>query len=418
MTFACAYRPMARALVPVLALVALAAPALHAQERLVGAWSASSGVFLDNWSLPTAIGTTTSGGGVAFVTGATQITLPLAVVVPIASGWTLDAYSAYVRGEVRLAKPDDQGRTSYRLDGPADSRLRIVGQLIGESLLFTAGITAPTGLTNLNDEQLNALSVLASPALRFRTPFLGAGAGATAGLILSQPVGAWGFALGTSYEARGTYAPAEAQQAGAASTDLRPGNAAHFTLAAEHLIGSTRSLLSFGSDLYQAGELRSPSGTVPSSTLALGPSISASYELDATLGSFESTIYAIGRRRAEYKLGGETVAGSSRTEVEGGAQTYHAFSPSAALKIAFDGRVQSPGTIATASTTTTSETADVGFATAGVKAAGGTLSVRLGRSIGWSVEPYVRGQVGTLDFRSTTRTATGLSGGATLTARF
>ncbi|CAN5388976.1 hypothetical protein BH09GEM1_BH09GEM1_38860 [soil metagenome] len=412
------HRVIARTFLRATALVALTAPALMAQERLVGAWSASSGAFLENWSLPTAIGTTTSGGGVAFVTGATQLTLPLAVVVPITSGWTLDAYSAYVRGEVRLAAPDEQGRTSYRLDGPADSRLRLVGQLIGESLLFTAGVTAPTGLTSLKGEQLNALSVLASPALRFRTPFLGAGAGATAGLILARPIGAWGFAFGTSYEARGTYAPAEAQQAGAASTDLRPGNAAHLTIAAERLLGSSRSLLSFGGDLYQAGELRNPTGVVASSTLALGPSFSASYELDAALGSYEGTLYAIGRRRAEYKLGGEPIAGSSRSEVEGGAQAYHAFSSSSAIKIALDARMQSPGKIATASTTTGTETADVGFATAGVKAAGGTFSLRLGKSVGWSIEPYVRGQFGTLDFGSTTRTATGLSGGATLTARF
>lgn len=411
------HRVVTRALACAATLVALGAPA-HAQERLVGAWSASTGAFLENWSLPTAIATTTSGGGVAFVTGATQLTLPLAVVVPITSGWTLDAYSAYVRGEVRLAAPDDKGRTSYRLDGPADSRLRLVGQLVGESLLFTAGITAPTGVTTLDGEQLNALSVLASPALRFRSPFLGAGAGATAGLILSQPLGGWGFALGSSYEARGTYAPAEAQQAGATSTDLRPGNAAHFTIAAERLIGSTRSLVSLGTDLYQAGELRNPGGTVPSSTLALGPSVSGSYELDAALGATETTLYAIGRHRAEYTLGGAAVVGSSRTEVEGGAQAYHALSSSSALKIVVDARVQSPGTIASATTTTTTETAEVGFATAGIKAVGGTLSLRLGKSVGWSIEPYVRGQVGTLDFGSTTRTATGLSGGATLTARF
>jgi hypothetical protein len=401
-----------------LAIAALIAPRVaHTQERLVGTSVGTTGVFFDNWSLPTAIATTTLSGGTAMVTGASQLTLPVAVVVPVADGWTIDAYGSYVRSEVRLATPDANGRTKYRLDGPTDARVRVVGQLLGESLLFTAGVSAPTGRTKLDPTELTALSVIAAPGLRFRSAYLGAGAAATVGLILSRPVMGWGVALGTSYEARGTYAPVEALGAGQTSTNLRPGNAGHVSLALERLIGGTRHLLNFGGDVYQAGELSSTASTT--SSLALGPTLSGSYEVDAVFNNWESLAFVVGRHRAEYRLGGESLKGSDRTELEGGVQTFHALSSSLGLRLGVDGRVHSTGVIGNNPSSASSSTPDVGFATAGVKAGGGTVALRIGNSgAAIAVEPFVRAQLGTLDFSTTTRTITGFSGGATLTARF
>ena len=126
-------------------LVAAHPHTARAQSRLLNAWIASSGAVFENWSMPTAIATTGIGGGSSMIAGASQLTIPAAVVVPIVDGWTLDAYSAYVRGEVRLAVPDGIGRRRYRLEGPTDTKLRLVGQLIGESVLLSVGVTAPTG---------------------------------------------------------------------------------------------------------------------------------------------------------------------------------------------------------------------------------------------------------------------------------
>lgn len=395
-----------------LAAALLAPASLAAQERLVGQWTATTGAFYENWSLPTAVATTTVSGGTTFITGASQLTLPVAVVVPIATGWMLDAYSALVRGEVRtMSSAGNAG--SLRLDGMTDTKLRVVGQLVGDRLLLTAGITAPTGATQLASEQLDALGVIASPALRFRSPGLGAGAGATVGLILARQLGAWGMALGSSYEARGSYAPAEAAQAGLPAADLRPGNAAHLSLAGERTAGAVRHTLSAAADLYQAGELREPGAGDPSS-LALGPSLTGTYQLDATTGRFESSTFVVARRRAAYRIAGETVDGSARTEVEAGAQLVRALSPARALRVALEGRAHSTGAAVTGDGTT-----DVGFASAGVRAVGLTAALRLGGAAsGWAVEPFARAQAGRIDFSATTRSVTGLSGGLTLTTRF
>ncbi len=137
-----------------------AAPRAAAQDRLVGAWTATSAAYFENWSLPTAIGTTTVSGSSVLVSGASQLTVPVSVFVPVAPGWSVDAYGAWVRSEVRLAAPDAAGNKAYYLDGLTDTRVRVVGQIIGESLLFTAGLNAPTGATRLSSTELTALQVL------------------------------------------------------------------------------------------------------------------------------------------------------------------------------------------------------------------------------------------------------------------
>ncbi len=399
-------------------LVTTLSASAGAQAKLLNAWVASSGPVYENWSLPTAIGTTSVGGGTSLVAGASQLTVPIAVFVPIVDGWSIDAYSAYARGEVRLAVPDDKGRTRYTLEGPTDTRFRVVGKLIGESVLLSVGVTAPTGHTKLSPEELNALNVLAAPSLRFRSPFLGAGAGATAGLIFSRPVKGWGLALGTSYEARGTYAPAEALGAGATSTDLRPGNAAHLSLAAERLTGSVRHLLSAAGDFNQAGELLTPGGVTAQSTLALGPSFTGTYQLDAAIGAWPVTFFVVGRHRAAYRLGGEPLVGTQRTEGEGGLLALRNLNSSVSLHVALEARAQSTGNVGGTSATANATSPDVGFATAGVEAGGATVSLRFGGAAArLAFEPFVRGQVGRMEFGSTNRGITGLSGGATLVAR-
>lgn len=389
---------------------------LAAQEKLVGTSTFSTGAFYDTWSLPTAIGVATT-RGTSMVSGASQITLPVAVVVPILPGWTMDTYVAYTRAQVRLAAPDNAGHTAYQLNGLTDARVRVVGNLLGDNVLLTAGVSAPTGSTTLNGEQLDAFSVLSAPGLRFRSPVLGSGGGATLGVIVAQTLADWSLALATTYEARGTYAPGEALQLGAAPNDLRPGNAMHLSLAGDRLIGALRHTVSVSADVFRAGELRSPSTVNGSTELALGPSFSGTYQLDATMGQVATNLFVVGRRRTEYRFGGARVAGSDRTELDAGAQGIRALTPSTALRLGLDARYLNasyglgpPPDAAVES---------VNFSTAGIRALGATLGLRRSDTErGWTVEPFVRAQIARLDFLTTTRTATGVSAGTSLTARF
>jgi hypothetical protein len=398
-----------------LAALGTARPAtLAAQEKLVGSSTFSTGLFYDNWSLPTAVGAAST-GGTSMVTGASQLTIPVGLVIPIVPGWTMDTYVAYTKGQVRLAIPDASGQTSYQLNGLTDARVRVVGSLVGDNVLLTAGVSAPSGRTSLNAGQLDAFSVLSAPGLRFRSPVLGSGGGATLGLIFAQSVADWSLALGTSYETRGSYAPAEALTVGASPNDLQPGNALHLSLAGERVMGALRHTLSVSADIFRPGELRNAASVDGTTALALGPSVAATYQVDATVGMLETSSFVVARRRAEYKFGGERVMGSDRTELDGGTQVIRALSPSTALRLGLDARYlnASFGLDPVADAASQS----VNFSTAGIKAVGVTVGVRSSHA-GLTVEPFVRAQLASLDFMTTTRRATGLSGGATLTTRF
>lgn len=407
-------RAAARLLVLALLAIPLATRTAASQERLVGAWTASTGVVYENWSFPDAIATSTASGNAVMLGGSSMLTLPVAVVAPLSSDWTLDVYTAYVRGEVRLAAPNAAGRSSYSLAGATDTKVRLVGQLMGDELLLTIGATIPTGATHLDAANLDALGVLSSPALRFRSPVLGAGAGATLGLVWSREVGGWGTAVGGSYEKRGSYAPAEALQAGAPAIDLSPGNAVHFSLAAERVLGAVRHMASVTADLYQSGELRDQAGVIPTTTVGLGPTVTGTYQLDATLGSFEAATFGVVRHRTAYKVAGVLVDGSARTELDGGLQGSRALSSTAALRLGLEGRYHTAGAALAGSSSASST-----FSTAGVAAAGLTAGVRFGGArSGLAFEPFAAAHVGRMDFRTTTAKMTGLSAGATVTARF
>lgn len=395
------------------ALLALLAPcAASAQEKLVGASTFSTGLLFDNWSLPTAIGAAgTEGSGM--ISGGSQVTVPLGLVIPLHPRWTVDMYTAYTRGSARLAVPDAAGRTSYQLNGLTDSKIRVVGALVEDAVLLTAGVNLPTGRSTLSPEQLGAFSLLSAPSLRFRSPVLGTGAGATLGVILARSIAEWGMALATTYEARGSYAPAEALAVGTEPASLRVGNAVHLSLAGDRLIGSTHHTLSLTGDLFQQGSIGDPAQAT-SETFALGPSVAATYQLDATLAGSETTVFAVARRRAEYKFAGVAVPGSSRTELDGGAQVLHLLSPESALRLGADLRYA--GASAGLDTTVVENVGN--FSSAGVRAIGLSAGLRRTGASGWAMEPFLRAQLARLDFGSQTRTAVGLSGGASVTTRF
>jgi hypothetical protein len=403
---------------PLCTAAILTASSLSAQERLVGAWSGTAGAVYENWSLASAVAVNTA-PGTALVKGASQWTIPFGVVVPITPRWTVDAYAAYVRGEVKYAgasgTSSSNALSNALVSGATDAKVRLVGQLRGENLLLTAGLTAPTGATGLSSNALDALDVIASPALRFRSPVLGAGAGGTLGLIFAHTLGGWGAAVATSYEVRGTYSPTEALQSGVAASDLRPGNAVHASAAFERTAGIARHAFSVSWDLYQAGELRDRAKNTPADAFQLGTSVSGTYQVDVTARGLETMFFVVARRRAASSVGRQAIQGSQGTDVDGGVQTVRPLGAALAARLSVDGRYHSAG--ADVGSQAVSNT--VSFSTAGITSAGATLGLRIGGQRGQTtIDPFVHGQVGRLDFKTTTRRASGVSAGITVTAYY
>jgi hypothetical protein len=391
------------------AALLVAAQGALAHQRLHDVRSLSSGVIAESWSFSGATPT----GGVASVVSASQFTVPVTAIVPVTSGWALDAYVAYAHGSVSVDRGGAIGNESLSLSGVNDAKLRLVGKLHGDNLMLTLGASLPSGTTALSPSELSALSVLASPALRFRTPTLGNGASGTGGLVVAGQKGSWALAMAGSFEKRADYAPAEALTSGLGRPALQAGDAIHVSFGADRLLEAARQSFSIIGDFSTNGSLRDPSATVSEVGFRLGPSITATYQTQAAFEKVESMLYVLGRYRGNYSVGGVTVDDSWRAETEIGLVNAIPVSPQLSVRAGLDSRFHTASSVSAVDQTIS------GFATAGIIAGGATLGLQYSTPGGAFVwEPFLRGQIGQLDFGGPVRHALGASAGLTLTARF
>ena len=408
---------MTRPLVPALAACGIAsamiggATSLRAQDRLTGLRAAGTGVTAevvtfgaDGFRQPGLLGSDSSR-----VARVTQLSVPITAVTPLAGSWTLDATAVYGTGSVSLDRTGG-ARTTRTLSGLSDVRLRATGRLFDESLLLTVGGNIPTGRTKLDLEQLDALRVLAAPALAMLAPPVGQGPSGTVGALVARRAGAWALAGGVSYEIRGQFAPVAALVAGASSIDFRPGNVVRGSIGADRLVGRSRLSASFSADVYATDQLRGGDAVASAASLAevrLGPVFTTDLQLQLAAPRLrELVLWTTNRWRAPFSRDGVRVEGSSGNYLDGGLRTSLPVAATTDLFAATDARWH------------TGLDLDDGLATAGVVAGSMTLGVsqRLGRL---TLQPFVRGQLGTL--RSARAGDTPFSGGTagvTLLTRF
>jgi hypothetical protein len=398
-------------MVPALASAALlvGADSAHAQQRLLDVRSVSTGIVAENWSFNRA----TPNGGAASVVSASQFTVPVTAIVPVTGAWAFDAYVAYAHGAVTVDRGGTIGQETLTLSGVNDAKLRLVGKLHGDNLMLTLGASLPSGTTALSPSELEALSVLASPALRFRTPTLGNGPSGTGGLVVAGTKGSWALAMAGSFEKRGDYAPAEALTAGLDRPALKAGDAFHVSFGADRLLQSARQTFSLIGDFYTNGSLRDPGAAVTDVNFRLGPSVTATYQTQAAFENVESMLYVLERYRGNYSVGGVTVGNSWRSESEIGLANAILVSPELSVRVGLDSRFHTASSLRTPDETIGS------FATAGILAGGATIGLQYSSAGGALVwEPFVRGQIGQVDFGGPVRHATGASAGLTISARF
>jgi hypothetical protein len=392
-----------------LAPLLFAASAAHAQQRLLDVRALSSGVVAEQWNF----GSSTPSGGAGSVVSASQFTVPFTAILPIVSNWALDTYVAYAHGTVTVDRGGNTGQQQLTLSGLNDAKVRLVGKLHGDNVLLTLGASLPSGTTALDPSALEALSVLAAPALRFRTPTLGSGPSGTGGLVFAGQTGSWALAVGGAFEKRGDYAPAEAITAGLGRPALKAGDAFHLSFGADRVLETARQSISLIADFYTSGELRDPGAAVQQVNFRLGPTFTGTYQVQATIDNVESMLYLVQRFRSNYSVGGTTVDGSWRSESEIGLVNAVPMTPQLSFRFGLDSRFH------TAAFTGTDDQTVASFATSGILAGGATIGLRYELGTGsFSLEPFVRGQIGQLDLGGPTRRATGASAGLTLTTRF
>jgi hypothetical protein len=399
-----------------LSLVAGATPWIQAvgQGRLVGYRSSTVGVMYENWSFSDPLPQPTrTGDNIVLVDHASQFSFPLSVRVPVGENWTIDLSSAYTTGRVVLANTDPELNTSeYTLSGVTDTRLRATGRLT-PGLSLTLGINVPTGKTSLDEEEFSAFRVLAAPPLSFQIARLGNGFSGTAGVVLSRPLGeGWAGALGVSYELRGTYDPG-VLIAALSSSDYSPGDALRVSLGLDGLLGQNGMTLGLSADFYpNQDRITDPALGNDFLTTQLGPVITADWQLRLGLGGFrELTLYAVDRYRTKYRtgssvIGDATVDQSSGNYLDAGVRSVISAGAATGILASANFRHQ------------TGLEADNTIATAGIVSGALTLGVVRDLGGGYSLQPFLRGQVGRISSAGESSTGVGYGGGVTLGLRF
>jgi hypothetical protein len=391
---------------------------MKAQGRLVGRWTSAVAPIYEGWRFggSGAEQPTADGAGTVRVREATQWSFPVGAAVPIGQRWLVDLSGAYAAGVVKLATEDSTLTTNeYTLNGLTDVRLRVVGRLAGaasgDGVLLTLGVVAPTGKTELEAREVNALRVLAAPALGFQVPTLGSGAGATAGVVGAREIGGWSLALAASYELRRGYEPGTVAT-GVPLPELDPSDAVHFSLGADRLLGRHGMTVALSADLFTEDHLRESGSlggaNVPSErnevTTKPGPVFTLDWQLQlAPPPAFrELTVYAVDRYRAEYSRSGRTVDGSGGNYLDLGARSTLRAGQKMGVLLWLSARHQ------------TGLDSDRALATASVRS--GALTVGLVRELGagLNVQPFVRGQAGTLETGAERTNLTGVAFGISL----
>lgn len=386
-----------------------------AQDLLLPSRQASVAPVFEFWSFGSGLRQPTAdGAGTVDLKSASVWSVPVGASVELGDRWRFDLSTAYSNGSVSLRRPDPVGRDSYSLSGFADVKARITGRLLGDALVATVGANLPTGHTSLDGEEFEALRVLAAPSLALPMPALGSGFGATAGLVAARQFGGWGWALAASYELRRTYTPL-AIATPSPGSDLDPGDALHLSLGADGLVGQHGMTIALTADVFSDDHLTllllpgttGDPGNPPDVTTRLGPIYTADWQLRVAAPRFrELTLYAIDRYRTAYKRGGQEVNASSGNYADAGVRAVYPLTPAMGVLAILNGRHQ------------TGFKSDSSLVTAATVAGGATLGLVRSLGSGYSLQPFVRGEIGTIKNADKSVGAASLTAGISLARRF
>lgn len=177
-----------------------------------------------------------------------QIVTPIAVVIPIGGRFSFDIATAWARSRVEL-KGDSAAPST--VTGLTDTQLRgsyVFGQ---DAVIITAGLNLPTGQSTANAEQFLAAQNISNDFLLFPIGTMGAGFGATGGIALARPVGAWNVGIGGSYRHSSDFAPFEYNDGQKAH--YQPGSELRTRIGIDRSFGASSAMLgatysSFGDD--------------------------------------------------------------------------------------------------------------------------------------------------------------------------
>jgi hypothetical protein len=378
----------------------------HAQERLGAEHRVFIAPTFESWSFGAGVIQTTLRGDTVRLSRATQMSVPVGAQFWFGDRWQLDLSTAFVNSRVSLdGKDATLNRNEYSLNGITDVKVGLTAHVVPDHVLLTVGFNATPGNTELESGEIEAVRVIAAPALSLSVPSLGLGRAATAGVVVAKKLGAWAWALGGSYELRNGSTPLVITS-GFPALDFNPSDAIHLSLGTEGLVGPHAMTISLSSDLFSDDDYSSGGQTITSAQTRLGPIFTADWQMRLAVPRMrELVVYATDRYRSNYSRAGEKVPESSANYFDVGANGVAPLSPRAGIVMGLSLRHQ------------TGLAADSSLASAAARVGGASLGLRYERG-NYLVQPMIQAQLGRVDTRRATADVREVAGAITLTRRF
>ena len=208
-----------RNILAVLAL-ATAAPALPAQG--LGDLSTIVGPQHVNYKIGSGADTKT----------VTQLSIPLAFILPVTDRFTVDVSSSWADSRVTA-----KGIVSSKISGLTDTQVRANLSFFDNTAVFTIGLNVPTGMYKVPDAQQEAAGQIGSDFLLYPVSSMGSGAAVTSGIALARSWGEWNVGFAGSFRYSSPFDAYEVQ-----NTVLRfePGSETRARLGIDRALGDGR----------------------------------------------------------------------------------------------------------------------------------------------------------------------------------
>jgi len=158
-----------------------------------------------------------------------QLSIPMAIVLPMGDRFSVDVSSSYANTEVQLG-----GVRTSSITGLTDTQVRGNLTFGDNAFILTLGLNLPTGQYTVPEGQQEAAGAIGNNFLLYPVVTMGSGFGATGGVALAQTVGSWNLGIGGSFRHSSQF---DAYQVASKVLRFTPGNEYRLRVGLDRPVG-------------------------------------------------------------------------------------------------------------------------------------------------------------------------------------
>ncbi|MGH7658875.1 MAG: hypothetical protein ACREL6_11635, partial [Gemmatimonadales bacterium] len=159
-----------------------------------------------------------------------QVALPVAVIFPVTTRFSIDIGGAWARTTVA-----PEGAPEQSFSGFTDTQIRAAYVFGRDAVVATLLMNLPTGEETTSLSEFAVAGAASSSFLSFPVPTYGTGTSMTGGLAAALPAGAWNFGLAGSLRISSSYEPFTGQ---GEDFTYDPGVEGRVRVGVDRLVGS------------------------------------------------------------------------------------------------------------------------------------------------------------------------------------